>query len=69
MNKHPITFDNSADMQRLLRVEEVAALLNISLPFAYRLMQRRQIPTVKFGRVVRVRLEDLKAYLEQNLQQ
>lgn len=51
---------------KLLKGMEVAEILNISKAYAYRLMAKGQIPTVRFGRTVRVRPEDLDAFIERN---
>jgi len=51
----------------LLKAGEVAEILNISLPMAYRLMQRNEIRTVRIGKSRRVREEDLFSYIEKNL--
>lgn len=51
---------------RLLRANDVAKILNISRPLAYRLMQTGKIPTVRINRSVRVRLEDLERYVQAN---
>ncbi len=51
---------------RLLKGIEVAEILNISKAYAYRLMSNGQIPTIRFGRSVRVRPEDLNAFIENN---
>ncbi len=40
--------------ERLLKADEVAELLNVSRSYAYSLMQTGQIPTVKLGRACRV---------------
>lgn len=48
---------------KLLRAEEVAALLNVSRAFAFRLMQHGQIPTIRIGKSIRVRPEDLEAFI------
>jgi len=66
MNTEKIMIDFNS-LSPLLKAEEVAKLLNISRAFSYLLMQSGQIPTVKLGRAVRVRLQDLLAYIEQNL--
>jgi excisionase family DNA binding protein len=50
----------------LLKVKDVASILGISQSSAYRLMQT-VIPTVRFGRTVRVRSEDLARFIELNL--
>ena len=54
---------------RLLTAKEIAQRLNISKAFAYKLMQIGAIRTVKIGGSVRVRPEDLEAYIEENLQE
>ena len=52
---------------RLLKANEVASELNISLSFAYQLMQKGEIPTVHFGRNVRVRPADLEGFISANV--
>jgi excisionase family DNA binding protein len=47
----------------LLRGAEVAELLAISRAKAYRLMQRREIPVVTFGKSVRVLIESLLNFI------
>lgn len=51
----------------LLKATEVAKILNVSRAYAYQLMHRREIPTVKIGGARRVRLEDLKRYIRENI--
>jgi putative molybdopterin biosynthesis protein len=58
--------NNKPNINRLLKPEEVAEILNISRSFAYLLMQSGQIPTVRLGKARRVRLEDLNNYIEKN---
>lgn len=50
------------DTPALLKVKDVATILGISQSSAYRLMQS-SIPTVRFGRTVRVRREDLEHFI------
>lgn len=52
--------------QKLLKGGEVASLLNISRTQAFTLMQRGDIATVRFGKLVRVRMEDLEMFIEAN---
>ena len=52
----------------LLKGNDVARMLNISRAFAYQLMRQGDIPTVKIGNAVRVRREDLLAYIDYNRQ-
>ncbi len=54
-------------IEKLLKGTEVALLLNISRSFAYLLMQTGHIPTVRLGRSIRVRPQDLVEYIEENL--
>lgn len=51
----------------LLTGGQVAKILNVSRSFAYQLMRTGEIPTVRLGRAVRVRPEDLKNFVETNL--
>ena len=53
--------------ERLLKAAEIAEILNISRAMAYRLMQSRQIPTVRIGAARRVRPVDLQSYIEAHL--
>jgi excisionase family DNA binding protein len=53
-------------MDRLLTGDEVARILNVSRAFAYQLLQRGEIATVRLGRAVRVRPEDLQRFIEAN---
>ena len=51
-------------VSKLLSGQEVAGILSVSKAFAYRLMASGQIPTIRMGRSVRVRPEDLEKFLE-----
>jgi excisionase family DNA binding protein len=59
--------DRTDDRARLLTADEVAYELNVSRSFAYQLMQKGSIRVVKLGRAVRVRRQDLEAFVEANL--
>ena len=48
---------------RLLKTDEVADILQVSRSFAYQLMKRGEIPSVRIGNAVRVRPEDLQRYI------
>jgi excisionase family DNA binding protein len=56
-------------ISRLLRGKEVAQILNVSKAFAYRLMAEGEIPTVRLGRSVRVRPEDLEQFIAEQISQ
>ena len=51
----------------LLKATEVADILNISLPMAYKLIQTGEIRAVQIGKGRRVRPQDLRQYIESNL--
>ena len=52
---------------KLLRGEDVADRLSVCLSLAYRIMRTGALKSVQFGRTVRVREEDLNAFILQNL--
>jgi len=54
---------------RLLKSGEVAEILQISKAHAYVLMNRGEIPSVRIGKIVRVRLEDLERYINEKATQ
>jgi len=49
---------------RLLRAEEVADFLQVSLSFVYALIERGELPSVRLGRAVRVQPEDLIRFMD-----
>ena len=54
-------------MKILLTAEQVAEILRISVYKAYAMMASGEIPTVKIGRCVRVREEDLEAFINEQI--
>jgi excisionase family DNA binding protein len=54
-------------IEKLLKGNEVAHLLNISRSRAYILMQTGVIPTVRIGKSRRVRPRDLATYIEHHM--
>ena len=51
----------------LLKATDIADILNVSRAMAYKIMQKGEIPTVRIGKSIRVRLSDLNAYIHNNL--
>jgi excisionase family DNA binding protein len=51
----------------LLKATQIAEILNISNSMAYRIIQTGEIRSVRIGTARRVRPEDLKVYIEENL--
>ncbi len=52
---------------KLLKAKEVAERLNVSRSQAFYLMRNGEITTVRFGKLVRVREEDLESFIRANL--
>jgi excisionase family DNA binding protein len=68
------TMENNQQVDRsrilsepLLTASDVAYRLHLSRSRAYNLMQTGNIPTVRIGKSRRVRLQDLEAYIMQNI--
>jgi excisionase family DNA binding protein len=51
----------------LLTATEIADILRISKSLAYRLITNGEIPSIQFGRVSRVRQEDLEAFIQRSM--
>ena len=49
--------------RRLLDIAEVATALHCGKSFAYELVAKGDIPSVKLGRLTRVRVEDIDVYV------
>jgi excisionase family DNA binding protein len=62
----PVFIEPILFMESLLRPQDVARILAIKLSTAYLLMQRGDIPSVRIGRVVRVRPGDLEWFIGQH---
>lgn len=52
---------------KLLKADEVAAILGVSKSFVYQIVRTGQLPAVHIGTAVRVRPEDLEAFVQENL--
>jgi excisionase family DNA binding protein len=50
-----------------LRATEIANILKISKALAYRLIAEGEISSIRFGRTIRVRLEDLEIFIQRNM--
>ncbi|MBI9048669.1 MAG: helix-turn-helix domain-containing protein [Anaerolineaceae bacterium] len=61
--------NNITEFSSLLTGEEIAEILHVSRAYAYQLMRQKHITTVKIGRSVRVRPEDLEQFIAMNLAQ
>jgi excisionase family DNA binding protein len=54
--------------EKLLNGNDIAERLDISKSLAYKLM-KTEIPTIRFGRTVRVRPEDLEQFISKKSKQ
>lgn len=61
--------ETNSQFTNLMTGEEIAKILHVSRAYAYQLMRQKLIPTVKIGRSVRVRPEDLERFISANLGQ
>ena len=50
--------------ERLLKPAEVAEILQLSIGQIYALLKEGEIPSIRIGKTVRVRREDLDQYLQ-----
>jgi excisionase family DNA binding protein len=57
----------TADLERLLTVEEVAALENVSPKTIRRRIAAGDLRAIRYGRSLRIRPQDLRAYRLQKL--
>jgi len=53
---------------RLLNAQDVAAALNMGLSTVYQLVERGELPSIRIGRSVRIRLQDLEKFIESKAQ-
>jgi excisionase family DNA binding protein len=58
---------SQSSIPKLLKASDVANILGISRSFAYFLCETGQLPTVRIGHSLRVRPQDLEAYIDTNL--
>lgn len=65
MNTNENAIDTN-DIKKLLKPQDVATILNVSRSFAYLLLQSGQLPIVRLGKSVRVRVEDIEAFIKAN---
>lgn len=49
---------------RLLKGNQVAEVLNVSRSQAYRMMRNGEIPTIRFGKSIRVNPDDLDTFMQ-----
>ena len=62
-----LPFDESFSVKKMLNVNDVAEILQVSSSHAYSLIRRGDIPSIHIGRSIRVRPADLEEYIEANI--
>ena len=62
----PIVSQANLETDRLLKVNEVAKILQVSRSMIYQMILRNEIPSVRFGKSVRVRQIDLDKIIHHN---
>jgi excisionase family DNA binding protein len=50
--------------ERLLTAEEVASMLNVPVTWVYRAARTGELPSVRLGRYVRFRLDDILRWID-----
>ncbi len=55
-------------LSRLLKAQDVAAALNVGLSTVYQLVERGELSSIRIGRSVRIRPEDLEKFIESKAQ-
>jgi len=55
-------------LSRLLNAQDVAVALNMGLSTVYMLVERGELPSIRIGRSVRIRLDDLEKFIESKAQ-
>ena len=68
MKKNSVFYVDGFIRLSLLKVAEVARLLNISESHAYRLIHSGDLPSVRMGRSLRVKPADLEEYISNKTQ-
>ena len=61
---NPLLYDPNLD---LLRMTEVAAIIQCDPATAYRMAASQLFPSVRLGRLIRVRRRDLSAFIQANI--
>jgi len=60
-------YEKGVKMEKLLKAADVAEVLGVSKTQVYRMLGH-ELPCIKFGSTVRVRLVDLQQFIENSLQ-
>jgi excisionase family DNA binding protein len=63
-----VTLHPHAEQKRLLNADDLARELGVSRTTAYSLLWSEAIPSMKVGRLRKVRREDLEAYLAERME-
>jgi excisionase family DNA binding protein len=61
------SLQHKGDTTGMLKVPEASKTLGLSVPAVWKLIYDGKLPYVKIGRSVRLREEDVQAFIKQNL--
>jgi excisionase family DNA binding protein len=61
--RNPLTIERDVAMERLLKVDDVAELLQVSRWTVYKLIKERELVSVKVRKGRRVPVESVRAYV------
>ena len=65
--KESLSIDEKT-LSRLLNAQDVAAALNMGLSTVYLLVERGELASIRIGRSVRIRPEDLEKFIKSKAQ-
>ncbi len=61
--------NRNKDIPEMLTVKEVLKILKISRTTLYRMIEKGELKVYRFGRSIRVKQDDLRAFIEEHVEQ
>lgn len=68
-NHNPATLGTAAPRRLAVRVSEAAQMLSVSRSKAYELVRSGELPSIRVGKVVRVPIEGLEAWVRRQAEE
>ncbi len=66
MTNDKASYDGSA-MEQLMTVDEVAEMWQVTPRYIRLLLQRKELPHIKLGKCVRIKRQDVEAYVNERI--